>query len=164
MSIGGTRVRLRVSADRRTALLQYDEMRRMARVDKAVVLCSLKDGSFQVLGQGMTLDEIGQALLLASSGLESAAAQRNAVAFETHQEPLVRGIHTMGKPILKTIGTGPGGELVPPPGEGFASCGECNHPKWFALHGADGALSRIACAHCGNEVVNLRIGHVEGHA
>jgi hypothetical protein len=76
MSEEERRVRLRLSSDRRKALQQYDDLRRTGRLDSAVILCDMKDGSFQVLGQGMDLAQIAQSLVIAAQTIANAEQMR----------------------------------------------------------------------------------------
>jgi hypothetical protein len=83
MSDDGRMVRLRLSSDRKKALAQYDELRRLGRTEGAVILCPMKDGSFQVLGQGLNLDDIAQALVIAAAAVARAGKERD----EAQDEP-----------------------------------------------------------------------------
>jgi hypothetical protein len=58
-------ISIRVADDRKLALSQYQDLRRQGRVETAVVLCDMKDGAFQILGQGQTLEQIGATLMTA---------------------------------------------------------------------------------------------------
>jgi hypothetical protein len=158
-------VRVRTASDRKKALAQYDELRRMGRLESAVVLCDMKDGTFQILGQGQSLSQIAQSLLIATASITRALDQQNAIRPEPYEEPVQRGVHNRSKPHPKSITTDADGNLVPPPGENFISCGECNHPRWYVLHtNATDEPARIACAHCGNEVINRKMTHQGGFA
>lgn len=163
---GGTPVlRVRIAKGWDKALTQYQELRRTKGVRKGIIVAELADGSYQVLGQGAKPDELPGLLLVAADALGHVEAQRTAITPEPHQEPVRRGEHNRAKPLPKAITRADDGTLVPPPGENFVSCGECHHPRWYVLHHDDGATpARIACAHCGNEVVSIRLDHAEGHA
>jgi hypothetical protein len=62
-------VRMRATSDREKALAQYDELRRSGQVKRAVIIAEMDDGSFQVLAQGMSLDQIAGSLRLAAEAL-----------------------------------------------------------------------------------------------
>lgn len=161
----GREVRLRTSSDRKTSMRQYDEMRRNARVDKAVILAEMKDGSFQVLGQGMSIQDITAALITAAESLAHFSEQRIAPTLEKHEEPFRRGIHNESPPRPREVTLDGEGNLVPPKGENIISCGECNHPRWYILHhDADDSPARYVCAHCSNEIKVLRVTHTGGNA
>lgn len=156
--------RFQTALDRSKAMKQYETLKRSNMVTKAVVLAELKDGSFHVLGQNLTPEEIAPMLMVGAEALAHAEDNRRLVKLVAHQEPVRRGIHNQAKPRRKEITTGPDGVLIPPPGENFVSCGECSHPTWFVLHDdSTDAQSRLACSHCGNEVVAVRT-HQEGRA
>lgn len=71
---GGKFVRVRsVTSSKANALAAYDELRRSGRVDRAMVIAALKDGTLQVLGQGMSMDEMAQAMMEAAGGLSEVA-------------------------------------------------------------------------------------------
>lgn len=157
--------RIQTAVDRTKALKQYETLRRANMVVKAVVIAELKDGSFHVLGQNLTPEEIAPLLVVGAECLEQVESGRRIVKLVAHQEPEKRGEHNQAKPRARQITKNADGVLVPPPGENFISCGECNHPTWHVLHYNDiEQTSRYACAHCGNEVVNIPITHREGHA
>lgn len=157
--------RLQTALDRSKALKQYETLKRAGMVTKAVVIAELKDGSFHILGQNLLPHEIAPMLMVGAEALAHADENRTLIKLVALQEPEKRGIHNQAKPRQKEIKTGPDGVLIPPPGENFVSCGECSHPTWFVLHhDATDAQSRLACSHCGNEVVALRMHHQEGRA
>jgi len=58
-------IQIRVADERKLALAQYQDLRRQGRVETAVVLCEMKDGSFQILGQGQDLEQVGRTLVTA---------------------------------------------------------------------------------------------------
>ena len=163
-------VRIRTAAtDKRKALEHYQDLRRAGKVARAVVIAEDDQGQITILGQMLKPLEIGQLLLIAADALDQAenqtAVKRNETKFQPHIEPALRGIHNQSKPRPKEITTDAEGMLVPPPGENLISCGECNHPQWFVLHhNAYDRQSRIACAHCGNEVKSVIAHHPEGRA
>jgi hypothetical protein len=103
--------------------------------------------------------------MVGADALTHAEENRQIVKLVARIEPEKRGEHNRSKPRAKKITTAPDGTLVPPPGENFVSCGECNHPNWFVLHHNESdSTSRYACSHCGNEVENIQITHPEGRA
>ena len=157
--------RFQTAVDRTKAMRQYETLRRAGVVTRAVVIAELKDGSFHVLGQNLTPEEIAPLLMVGADALQHAEANRRLVKLVAHQEPERRGEHNQQKPRPRTIKTAPDGTLIPPPGENFISCGECNHPTWFVLHrDADDTTSRYACSHCKNEVAEIRVAHRGGTA
>lgn len=157
--------RLQTAQDGAKALKQYEALRRSNMVRKAVVVAELKDGSYHILGQQLVPAEMAPLLMIGAEALAFADADRQVVKLVARQEPERRGIHNQSKPRARAITKDADGVLVPPPGENFVSCGECHHPTWHVLHFNDrDQQSRIACAHCGNEVVGIRIDHPEGHA
>jgi hypothetical protein len=157
--------RLQTALDRGKAMKQYEALRRANVVVKAVVITELKDGSYHVLGQNLTPEEIAPLLMVGADALTHAEANRRIVKLVAHQEPEKRGEHNRSKPRIREITKDADGVLVPPPGENFISCGECNHPTWHVLHHNDSdTTSRYACAHCGNEVKEIRITHAPGQA
>jgi hypothetical protein len=158
-----THARFQSTLDKSKSLQQYNDLRRAGKVAKAVVIAELKDGSYHVLGQNLTPEEMAPMLVVAADALTHAEANRRLVKLIAHQEPVQRGEWNRGKPMTKKIKTDANGNLVPPPGENFISCGECNHPLWHVLHhNADHTQSRVACSHCGNEVVTITVW-AEGH-
>lgn len=165
-----TEVRLRTAKAWDKALRQYQELRRTRGMRTGIIIAEMADGAIQILGQGMTPGEMAPLLAVAAEGLVAADQQRpgagvHSIRLEPHEEPEKRGEHNRSKPREKEITTADDGTLVPPPGENFISCGECNHPRWYVLHhNADDSPARLACAHCGNEVKMLRVTHPEGHA
>jgi hypothetical protein len=157
--------RLQTALDRAKAMKQYETLRRSGMVSKAVVIAELKDGSFHILGQNLTPAEIAPLLMVGADALVHADADRRIVKLVAYQEPEQRGEPNRAKPRPRTITQDADGVLVPPPGENFISCGECNHPTWHVLHHNDtDTTSRYACAHCGNEVAEIRITHPPGRA
>jgi hypothetical protein len=151
--------------DKKKALDQYQELRRTGRTDSAVVVCDMKDGSLQILGQGKSLAEIAIALVAALTAIEPQLDQQNAPKLEPREEPIGRGEVVGITKRTRDIKTAPDGTLQPPPGENFISCGECHHPRWYVLnHNDEDIPSRFACAACGNEIVLHRIFHGEGTA
>jgi hypothetical protein len=158
------RARLRTAKEHNKALAQYDDMRAVGRVKKAIVIVERHDGDIEILAQFLTPMEMGPLLLAAAQALEHADAGRRVVRLIAHQEPVTRGVHNQSAPMRKEITEAPDGMLIPPKGENFISCGECAHPTWFVLHhDAYDTPSRTACAHCGNEVKTLFASGV-GHA
>lgn len=158
-------VRFRTASDKKKAMAQYDELRRAGRVERAVVIAELKDGSFRVLGQGMSPEQIGQSLVIAADALAHVEQQAKEIRPEPHIEPEKRGEHNLAKPAPRAISMAEDGTFIAPAGENFISCGECDHPRWYILHDDSGdRQSRMACAHCGNEVVSLAIYHPTGRA
>jgi hypothetical protein len=159
-------VRIRTAAtDKRKALDHYQDLRRSGKSVRAVVISEAADGSYTVLGQMLKPHEIAELLLVAAKALEQADSERTILKLEVREEPERRGVHNRSKPREPKITKDPDGVLVPPPGENFVSCGECNHPRWYVLHSdATDQTSRYACAACGNEVENIPIHHAEGRA
>lgn len=150
------RTRMRIARDPAKALAQYDDLRVRGRLNSAVILCDMKDGSFEVLSQGMKAPQIGRALMQASAMLMHADADVNALRLEPQDEPISIGGHSGQHPQPPTILLDAEGNLKPPIGTEFISCGECHHPRFYILIESDGgALARLACASCGNEI-NLR--------
>jgi len=161
----GIPIRLRTVSDRKSAFQAYDEIRRTARSDGAVIIARMHDGSMQVLGNQMPLHEIGEALMAASYAVLRAEEKRTEIRPERHQEPYRRGQHNRNRPAPRSIKLDADGVMVPPEGENFISCGECHHPRWYCLNrNDDDSISRLACAHCGNEVIQHRIFRAEGTA
>ena len=157
--------RFRTAAAKNKALAQYEDLKASGVVTKAIVIAGLSDGSVHVLGQETTPAEMAPLLAIAVETLAQADAGRRVVRLVSHIEPERRGEHNRSKPQAKEIRTADDGTLIPPPGENFISCGECAHPTWFVLHfDNSNHTSRMACAHCGNEVKNILITHGEGHA
>jgi hypothetical protein len=148
--------RIQTAANKAKALKQYEALRRANVVQRAVVIAELKDGSFHILGQELTPTEIAPLLLVASDALVQADANRKIVRLVAHVEPERRGVHNEQAPRRREIKTAADGTLIPPKGENFISCGECSHPTWYVLHYDEhDTQSRIACAHCGNEVKGI---------
>ena len=157
--------RIQTAKNKTKALRQYEALKRSGIVTKAVVIAELKGGDFHVLGQDLTPEEMAPLLVVAAEALTQADAGRKVVKLVAHVEPGKRGEHNRQAPRAKEITTAPDGSLVPPKGENFISCGECNHPQWFVLHdNATEQLTRYACSHCGNEVKNIMISHAPGTA
>jgi hypothetical protein len=157
--------RLQTALDRGKAMKQYEALRRANVVVKAVVITELKDGSYHVLGQNLTPEEIAPLLMVGAEALTQAEANRRIVKLVAHQEPEKRGEHNRSRPRVREITKDADGVLVPPRGENFISCGECHHPQFHVLHhNADDTLARYACSHCGNEIKNIPILHQGGTA
>jgi hypothetical protein len=163
--MSGIRTRLRTLRDRERSFALFDELRRSGRIAKSVIIAEMQDGSVQVLGMSMTARQIAPLLVIAADALTQADEHRKILRLESHEEPAERGEHNQAAPREREITTDADGILAPPPGENFASCGECGHPRWYVL-GRNGseAIARLACGHCGNEVKMLRVDHAEGHA
>jgi hypothetical protein len=120
--------RLQTAVDRAKALQQYETLRRSNMIVKAVVITELRDGSFHVLGQNLTPNEIAPLLMIGADALTHAERNRRIVKLVSHVEPERRGEHNRAKPRVRAITKDADGVLVPPGGENFISCGECNHP------------------------------------
>jgi hypothetical protein len=160
----GGNARLRTAKDRHKALTQYEEMRARGGVASAIVIVQRKDGDIEVLAQQMTPMEMGPLLYGAAEALAQAEGQRRIVRLVAHQEPVKRGEHNQQPRRKMEIVADAEGNLIPPKGENFISCGECSHPTWFVLHyDVTDTQSRMACAHCGNEVKNVPLAGT-GHA
>ena len=150
-------VRVRTAADKGKALAIYNELRRSGRVARALIVAQLHDGSWQVLGSGMVPSEMTEALFVGANALTRAEERMQDVRPEPHEEPVARGEPTGDTPLRRSAATLPDGTLQAPLGEGWMSCGECHHPRWFATHkDLTAAPGRLVCAHCGNEVVFAR--------
>ena len=157
--------RFQTAADKTKALRQYEALKRSNMVVKAIVVTELKSGDYHVLGQNLTPEEMAPLLVVAAEALTQAEAGRKIVKLVSHVEPEKRGEHNRSAPRAKEIKTAPDGTLVPPSGENFISCGECDHPQWFVLQdNATERTTRFACSHCGNEVKNIMITHAPGAA
>jgi hypothetical protein len=163
MNESGHTVRFRTAADKKKALTQYEELRRSGRIVRAVVIAEMNDQSFQVLGQSMSPQEIGNALMVAAAALEHHRDAARQHRLEPHQEPDSIGPVTQSKPVKREITLSPSGVMIPPEGENIISCGECHHPRWYVLHhNKDDTPARYACASCGNEVKFIRMFHRPG--
>ena len=157
--------RFQTAADKTKALRQYEALKRSNMVVKAVVITELKDGSYHILGQSLIPEEMAPLLVVAADALSQAEAGRKLVKLVSRVEPERRGEHNRSPPRVKEIRTAPDGTLVPPAGENFISCGECNHPQWYVLqNNVTEQTTRFACSHCGNEVKNIMITHQPGTA
>lgn len=154
-------VRVRTAAAEAKARRQYEELRDSGRVERAVVIAELAGGEVAVLGQEVTPHELGRLMVAAAGGvgevLARDRAERSRLRLEPHQEPERRGVHNGHPAVMRpAVKRDADGIMVPPFGENFVSCGECGHPRWYVLHtNADDQLARYACAHCGNEVLNV---------
>jgi hypothetical protein len=162
---GDVRVRLRTAhADKKRALDHYQELRRAGKVKRAVVIAEGEDGNLTVLGQMLKPEEIGELLLMAAQGLEHVMQQRQ----EPRREALVPYISAKGVagPARKVqeITTAADGTLVPPPGEHIIGCGECKHSRFYVLLDEQDQPARFSCAHCGNEIKQIRVFHPEARA
>lgn len=165
MSGEGLRVRLRTISEKRASMQAYDALRRTGRVARALVIAELHDGGFEVLGQGLTPEQIARSLVVAAGALRHHDASRQAPRPEAHEQPVAVGERTGITRGERAIRLDADGIMVPPPGETFISCGACQHPRWYVLHtAADDVPARIACSHCGNEVVMIRVQHEGGRA
>lgn len=155
-------VQLRATSNKTKAFAQYEELRRSGRVKASLILAEMHDGNWQILGQQMSPPDMAQALMVGAEGLsqvsERLGADRTALKPEPHEEPLSVGA-VLGQSLkTKAIQLDEEGTMIPPYGENFVSCGECHHPRWFVLHtNADNRLTRMACAHCGNEVIQVPV-------
>lgn len=156
MSEQGPRVRLRTAVEKKKALAHLTELRMSGQLARALVIAELKNGDFLVLGQEMKPFEIPKALFMAMEALKAA----DSVRLQLKTEPLEYSVAmgetvNPGERIRPKITKDAAGTLVPPEGESFISCPECRHPKYHVLVPDDPLLqhvTRIACAHCGNEV------------
>lgn len=166
--MSGRESRLRTAADAAKALRQYQELKNSGRVARAIIIAELKDGGFQVLGQMLTPAEMAPMLMIAADMLAQAEEGRRIVRMEGHVEPEKRGerVGVTTPTNQRGIRKGPDGSLVPPTGENFISCGECHHPHFHVLNhnNDDGVPARLACSHCGNEIIVHRVVHGMGTA
>jgi hypothetical protein len=162
----GRPVRIRTAqTDKKKALDQYQDLRRAGRTESAVVVCDMKDGSLQILGQGKSLQDIAVSLVTALRAIEPQLDRQNEVRPEAREEPVNRGEVVGITTPTRAITTAPDGTFQPPPGENFISCGECAHPRWYVLNHNDQDIpARFACAACGNEIILHRVFHGEGNA
>lgn len=163
----GVRFRLRTAGrDKKKALEHYQELRRDGKVERALVIAEDKDGTITVLGQMLTPNEIAELMLWAARGLEHLMERHNEPRREAHETPAVPGEVVGITNPSRAITTGEDGTLVPPPGEHFISCGECNHPRFYVTDpiAEDGVPARLSCGHCGNEIIIHRVYHEEGRA
>lgn len=151
-------VRVRTTENKANALAQYDDLKRQGGVIRSVVIAELASGDVQVLGQMLTPPEMGRLLMIAAHALTKADEHRKIARLVAHQEPVKRGTPNEAPTAPRSIKMDADGNLVPPPGENFISCGECHHPTFHVLlHNSGNTNSRIACAHCGNEIINRPI-------
>jgi hypothetical protein len=147
------RVRLRTSSDAAKSLAQYEEMRNSDDIAQAMIIAEKHDGTWVIVGQGMSPAAMGIALMTAAQAVEQATLQGREVRLTPHVEPERRGVRSGEKALPRLITKNKDGVLVPPAGENFVSCGECHHPHWFMLHrNDDDSIARFACTHCGNEL------------
>src|SRR5262249_20620176 len=150
---------------------QYEELRARGDLRRAVIICEAKDGDFQVLAQGMNLEEIAGALMAAAAGVTHARETELGRARETklgdpapESGPPPKSERT-GRKREPEIKRDADGNLTLPHGETFVVCAECGATKWFAtIQEFVGALGRLACTSCGNELLMTQSLHSEGHA
>lgn len=158
--------RLQTSADRDKQARQRRELMNSGTVRSSVIICALKDGGWHVLGQGMAVEDIGRALLAAAAGVAEANRRENAIALRPDGIGVTLNPGTsekMGPRLTPAHRTAPDGTLIPPDGESFIRCGECESPGFFATNvEATGNHGRMICARCGNEIRLHRVLHAEG--
>jgi hypothetical protein len=159
-------VRIIASSDKAKQKRQYREFFYSPDRGDFMVIATMRGGDVHVLGQGMSLADMASALLAAAKGLAFARkmddrlvlrAEGIGVTLNPGSTPI------MGKAVAPAHKTAPDGTLIPPDGETFLRCGECEAPGFFITQQVDGlAIGRAICARCGNELVMHR--HFGGEA
>lgn len=160
-------VRLQASSDRAKAKRQRAELMQSGTVESHVTIAALKDGGYHAVSQGMSPDAIADALLAVTQALAHHLAEETAVKLRPVGQTLNPGEGDYAGPARKVreVATDAAGVLVPPDGENFIRCGECENPGWFITHrNIDDAPTRYVCSKCGNEVKMIRVTHREGTA
>lgn len=159
-------VRMRTSSkDKKKALDHYQELRRSGRVSRAVVIVEDPENNITILGQMLTPDEVKRLIDTAQFGVSHILEKQR----EIRREDLDPFISDRGRagPARKVqeITVSQDGTLVPPPGEHFIGCGECNHSRFYVLmRDDDDQPARYSCSHCGNELKMIRSYHESGSA
>ena len=155
-----SRARLRTAVEKKKALAQLSELRMSGKLRRSMVIAELTDGDFLVLGQEMKPHELPKMLHIAAMAIESADSVRLQLKSEPLEYSIALGETTNpGERIRPKITRDAAGYMVPPEGESIISCPECRHPRYYVLVPEDPLgppVSRIACAHCGNEVAWVR--------
>jgi hypothetical protein len=149
------RVRMRTARDHKKAFVHYDELRRTGRVKCATIIAELHDGSFTVLGNQLTPDQMGRHLFIAAQGLEKVEGRRDEPRLHPQkvEVPDVGFEHSGGMPLMTTATRNPDGTLEAALGTTWLLCGECGHPRWMAtIDEITNAYRRLICASCGNEL------------
>lgn len=162
-------VRLQASSDRAKAKRQRAELMQSGTVESYVTIAKLKDGGYHAVSQGLSPDAIADALLAVTMALEHHLTEETTVKLRPKGigETMNLGEGDYAGPARKDreVTTDAAGVLVPPEGENFIRCGECDTPGWFITHrNVDDAAARYVCSKCGNEVKMIRVTHREGTA
>lgn len=175
-------VRITATTQKFKSRKQYEELVRSGRVKKAVIIALVNETGFpgdegagagyHVLGQGMTLDEIGDALLAGAHGVSHAAERQRAMSFvpgavgavtsETWTPPS-REAELGPQPVTKKkpneLRRRPNGEIDSPPGQHWVACGECGNGTHMVCETNDTNVTTfLVCSRCGNEIKKLRVG------
>lgn len=150
---GGLGIRLQVTANRKKAQRQYEELMRSGSVQSAVVIAELKNGQgYHVLGQGLGLEEVARALMVAAHGVSHAAERQDTPrAGQTFGVSDGLEVGRAGPAIRGEVVKREDGTLVPPAGETWMTCGECSSSSWY-ITGGDRGVARFVCTRCSNEV------------
>jgi hypothetical protein len=159
--------RVRTAADKKKALGIYDQMRREGKVARSLVVVERHNGHLDLLGQGLRLNEMADLIMASAQAVASAAEQQNAPRREAAAEPAEHGpvVGLTTPEHQRGMTTDAEGLLVPPAGETLISCSLCSHPRFHVtIVEADQLPGRVACAHCGNEIIFHRMHHPEGRA
>lgn len=161
-------VRIRTAAsDEAKALLHYEELKASGRIKRAMVIGEDAHGDVTLLGQGLRLYHMTRLMKIAADFLIDLTKKDSQIKREPLDAGQVTAKTEFAGPALRTqdVTTGPDGNLVPPAGEVFISCGECMHSRFFILHTEAGNdPARYSCASCGNEIKMVRVFHAEAHA
>jgi hypothetical protein len=160
------KTRLRTLSNRKKAFDTYADLYRSGHIEQAVVVARMRGGEIHVIGQQTRLSEIGGLLYAAATALEQAETQEREIKPEAHEQPDAVGEHSGMAARTREVKRTADGTLQPPPGEGFLSCGECNHPRWYITHldTPGSPPGRFVCSHCMDEVKVFSIDHAAGRA
>jgi hypothetical protein len=158
-------VRLQATSDVRKARRQYEELWRKNQIAEAVIIARLtRDRGWHILSQGMKVDAIPMALYACMQGVEKALELHPE---HGHPQEIKLTPHGIGQTLDPDVGredtqpsikpevkTASDGTLIPPKGETFIRCGECNNPSYFitVFETGHGLPARLCCTKCGNEV------------
>ncbi len=162
-----TMVRLQAAGDRDKQRRQRAALMNSGQVVRHAIIAQLKDGSYHVLGQGMNIDDLGRAMLAASHAVINAGISEDEIKLRAQGVGVTLNPGPDGdlhRPIAPRHHIADDGTLIPPEGESFIRCGECQNPSWYITHTDDGHPGSNICIRCGNNLRWRRMLRREGRA
>lgn len=159
------------TSDKTKALRQYEALKASGKIEAALVI-AVVPGGYHLLGQGLSLQEIGVIIAEAGSGVINLMRQQRAADREFKindplpiEGPPKKDPNNFGRKREAEVGRAKDGTLIPPPDEEFVACGECGSGKFYVTDNkADHFPARYVCTSCGNEIKLVRVSHPTGSA